>query len=137
MDEAANWLRMEDEGFFELIGPVFYQPSNGTSARFQFRAEPKHRNRNNVVHGGMLMAFADRGMGATSRQSAPARRQATIQLNVQFIREARIGDLVEMECRIVRETRSLVFIEGTITSGDDVVAKASGIWKLIDATPRS
>lgn len=135
MDE--NWISMGSEGFIGLVGPLEYQRCTGGSGRFRFRAEDKHRNRNEVVHGGMIMTFADRALGTTARQEDWSRRQATVQLDVHFVAPARIGTLIEAECRIVRATSSLTFVEGTITSEGMTVAKAQGIWKIIMRDPAS
>lgn len=129
MDEAAEWMRMDDDGFIGLVGPVFHRPFTGPVGHFRFQADPKHRNRSGFVHGGMLMAFADRALGSTARQMDPARRLATVQLDVHFMSPGRIGDTVEMECRIVRTARSLVFLDGTITARETVLATARGVWK--------
>jgi uncharacterized protein (TIGR00369 family) len=130
IDELGEWLEMEDPGFIGLIGPIFYRPLAGGMGRFRFLGEPKHQNRNGVVHGGMLMAFADRSLGFTARQNAPDRKQATIQLDVHFIRPARIGQTIDMECRIVRETRSLAFVDGVLTVDGETIATARGVWKI-------
>jgi uncharacterized protein (TIGR00369 family) len=125
-----DWIRMDDEGFIGLVGPVFHRPFGDGVGRFRFEAAAKHRNRSGVVHGGMLMTFADRALGVTARQCDPGRRQATVQLDVHFIRGARIGRIIEMECRVIRETRSLVFVDGTIFDAEGVIATARGVWKI-------
>jgi acyl-coenzyme A thioesterase PaaI-like protein len=42
-----------------------------------------------------------------------------------------VGDFVEMDCEVVRKTRSVVFMRGTLTVGGRIVATADGIWKLL------
>ncbi len=86
------------------------------------------------MHGGMLTAFADRALGTTARQFNPALTLATVQLDVHFLQPARIGETVEMDCQVIRETRSLVFLDGTISGGSGAVAMARGVWKRIEST---
>ena len=38
---------------------------------------------------------------------------------------------VDMECKVVRETRSLVFMDGSMSTSDEIVATARGIWKVV------
>jgi acyl-coenzyme A thioesterase PaaI-like protein len=76
------------------------------------------------------MTFADRALGYTARQGDMARRQATVQFDMHFVRPAKIGQTVEMECRVIRETRSLVFVGGELIANGDIVANAKGIWKI-------
>jgi len=137
MDEPTDWIALDDEGFFALIGPVYQLRASGPTARFRFLAEPKHANRSHFVDGGMLTAFADRALGATARRSDPALRVATVQLDVHFLQPARLGDVVEMDCQIIRETRSLVVLDGTMATSRGAVALARGVWKLIPVTPES
>ena len=62
---------------------------------------------------------------------------ATVQLDVHFLQPARIGETVEMDCQVIRETRSLVFLDGAISTSGAAVAMARGVWKLIAATPQA
>ncbi len=134
VNKLTDWIKMDEEGFFGLIGPVYHLQLGPRTARFRFFAEPKHANRGGFVHGGMLTAFADRGLGMTARQSDLSRRVATVQLDVHFLQPARIGETVEMDCHVIRETRSLVFLDGTMSISSSAVATARGVWKIIQST---
>jgi uncharacterized protein (TIGR00369 family) len=127
-----EWTEVEDDGFIGLVGPIFHKPFEGGIGRFRFLGEAKHRNRNGVIHGGMLMTFADRALGMTARQGQ-SRAQATVQLDVHFIRPAMISKPVDIECRVLRQTHSLIFMDGVITCDGELVATARGVWKLIKA----
>lgn len=135
MTAESDWIKMDEEGLFGLLGPVFHLPFCDGTGRFRFTAEPKHRNRLNSVHGGMLMAFADRAMGATARHARAPQRVTTVQLDMHFMRPARIGQTVEIECRVIRQTQSLLFIDGSLCSEGQVVATARGLWKSLRAAP--
>jgi acyl-coenzyme A thioesterase PaaI-like protein len=127
---AAGWEVYKDEGFVGLVGPFWSRP-NGDSVRYAFMAEPKHHNRRGVVQGGMLMTFADRSMGMTCWYANEKQPQATVQLDVHFIDAVQIGEFVESKCRVVRRTRSLVFMAGELVVGTRVVATANGVWKTL------
>jgi acyl-coenzyme A thioesterase PaaI-like protein len=127
---AAGWQLDKDEGFIGLIGPIWSRP-NGDSVLYAFMAEAKHHNRRGVVQGGMLMTFADRSLGRTSWYANDRQPQATAQLDVHFIDAVQIGEFVEAKCRVVRRTRSLVFMAGELVVGDRVVATANGVWKTL------
>ena len=134
MTEAQPiWTDIEDDGFIGLVGPISYQPFEDGIGRFRFVAEAKHKNRGGFVQGGMLMTFADRALGMTARQKHAARAQCTVQLDMHFIRTAKIGQTVEMHCRVVRETRTLIFMDGELTCQGEILATARGVWKIIDA----
>lgn len=129
---AAGWepYAHDDTGFVGLTGP-WWTRRDGDTHRFAFLAEHKHHNRRGVVQGGMIMTFADRAMGMTCWYANERQPQATVQLDVHFIDAVRIGEFVEMKCKVVRRTRSLVFMSGELVVGERVVATASGVWKTL------
>ncbi len=136
---AAGWEPYKDEGFIGLVGPFWSRPTKtklGDSVEYAFLADHKHHNRRGVVQGGMLMTFADRSMGMTCWYANEKQPQATVQLDVHFIDAVQVGEFVEAKCKVVRRTRSLIFMAGELVVGDRVVATANGVWKTL-GKPRS
>jgi len=127
---AAGWDPDDDEGFVALVGPVWKRRS-GETDRYAFMAEPKHHNRRGVVHGGMLVTFADRALGRMCRYANAHKPQATIQLDVHFIDAVEIGEFVEAKCRVMRRTHTLMFASAELAVGTRVVATANGVWKTL------
>jgi uncharacterized protein (TIGR00369 family) len=127
---AAGWERYEADGFIGLVGP-FWQRANGDSFRYAFMAETKHHNRRGVVQGGMLMTFADRSMGMTCWYANEKQPQATIQLDMHFIDAVQVGEFVEAKCKVVRRTRSVIFMAADLVVGERLVATANGVWKTL------
>ena len=123
----------KDEGFIGLVGPFWSRPikaEHGDSFLYAFMAESKHHNRRGVVQGGMLMTFADRSMGMTRLYANERQPQATVQLDMT-IDAVQVGEFVECRAKVVRRTRSLVFMSGELVVGDRVVATANGVWKTL------
>jgi uncharacterized protein (TIGR00369 family) len=112
-----------------LVGPIWVR-QDGERTRYGFVAEERHLNSGGVVHGGMLMTFADQALGMTSWAASGDRPQATVQLDTHFVSGAKLGEFVEAECRILRSTRSLIFLAAELVVGERLVATASGVWKL-------
>jgi acyl-coenzyme A thioesterase PaaI-like protein len=134
VDPAADgWQPYTDEGFIGLVGP-FWTRGEGDSHQFAFLAAPKHHNRRGVVQGGMLMTFADRSLGMTAWYANERKPQATVHLDVHFIDAVEIGEFVEARCKVVRRTRSLIFMSGEFVVGSRVVATANGVWKTLGKT---
>ncbi len=132
-DPAADgWEPDEDAGFLALVGPIWRRKS-GETDRYAFVAEHKHHNRGGVVHGGMLMTFADRAIGRACRFANAHQPQATVQLDMHFVDAVEVGELVEAKCRVVRRTRALMFASAELTVGLRLVATASGVWKTLGA----
>ena len=134
-DPAAHgWEPYTDEGFIGLVGP-FWTRMEGETHLFAFTAQPKHHNRRGVVQGGMLMTFADRALGMTAWYANERQPQATVQLDVHFIDAVQIGEFVEARCKVVRRTRSLLFMSGEFVVGPRVVLSANGVWKTLRRKP--
>ncbi len=133
IDPAAHgWEPYADEGFIGLVGPFWTRPQDGSDTPlFAFLAAPKHHNRRRVVQGGMLMTFADRSMGMTCWYANEKKPQATVHLDVHFVDAVQIGEFVEMHCKVVRRTRSLIFMSGELMVGARIVATANGVWKAL------
>jgi len=127
---AAGWETYGDDGFVGLVGP-FWMKKEAESYRYAFVAEPKHHNRRGVVQGGMIMTFADRSLGMTAWYANEKKPQATVHLDVHFIDAVQIGEFVEMTARVVRRTRSLIFMSGELVVGKRTVATANGVWKAL------
>ena len=133
-DPAAHgWETYGDDGFVGLVGP-FWMKQDCEGYRYAFAAERKHHNRRGVVQGGMIMTFADRSLGMTAWYANDKKPQATVHLDVHFVDAVQIGEFVEMKARVVRRTRSLIFMSGEITVGERVVATANGVWKALGKT---
>lgn len=127
---AAGWAPYSEPGMTELVGPLWHR-SDGELPRLGFIAGEKHGNRRGIAHGGMLLMLADHALGMAASQSQGRQPQATIQLNVQFVSSAEVGDFVEVDPEVVRRTRSLVFMQGVMRVNTRTVATVTGIWKII------
>jgi acyl-coenzyme A thioesterase PaaI-like protein len=94
-----------------------------------------HGNPNGVVHGGVMMAFADHGLSMIAWEAAERTPCTTIQLNTHFLDAIHPGEFVELRGEVTRKTRGLVFVRGVIgvrshdTQRD--VGAVDGIWRVL------
>ena len=102
----------------------------GETPRFAFVMQPKHHNRRGVLQGGMLMTFADRSMGMTCWYANGKQPQATVHLDVHFVDAVHVGEFVEAKCKVVRRTRSLIFMSAELVVGERG-GTANGVWKTL------
>jgi uncharacterized protein (TIGR00369 family) len=122
----AGWTMSKPIGFGEVAGPIWRQGD----ARFGFVVEPKHLNFVDIIHGGMLTTLADQAMGMTAYRATGGKPHATIELNIQFVGAARLGEFVEAHCEVVRLTRAIIFMQCKLLVGTRPVANATGFWKI-------
>jgi acyl-coenzyme A thioesterase PaaI-like protein len=93
-----------------------------------------HANPQGVLHGGILMTFADHGLSLLAWEAAQRAPCTTIQLNSHFLAPVMPGDFVELHGDVTRATKGLVFVRGIISVGDRDVAAVDGIWRVLRAT---
>jgi uncharacterized protein (TIGR00369 family) len=130
-DPAVHgWELVSNTPFGDLVGPIWKRET--PQLRWGFVVEPKHLNRSGNLHGGMLMTFADQSMAMTARAATKVKRHATIELTTQFIGAVQLGQFVEADARVVRATRSVIFMEVKMFVGDRIVVSANGIWKVLE-----
>ena len=128
--KADGWSEVEATGFIQLVGPLWERAVEGVH-EYALPTADKHHNRRGLVQGGVLMTFADRTCGMTARYVTGKQTMATIQLDVHFVESGQIGDLLISRPRVVRATRSLVFINTEVTVGKRCIATANGVFKIL------
>ncbi len=102
--------------------------------RYGFLTGPEHVNPQGVLHGGMLMTFADHGLSMLAWEAAKRAPCTTIQLNTHFLAAVTPGDFVELRGEVTRATKGLVFVRGVMAVGDRDVAAVDGIWRVLQTT---
>ncbi|MEH6526526.1 MAG: PaaI family thioesterase [Sneathiella sp.] len=127
------------EGFEEVIGAAPFANRNGpyyekkiddeVSIR-AFRAAEKHLNGVKLVHGGMLMSFADSAL-ARGVIRATGRRCVTIKMNSEFLSPARAGDWIEAHVEVIKSTKTVVFVRGELKVGRRTIFKADAIFHYV------
>jgi len=116
---------------FEIhLGPVYESGENG-ARRFVLPIDERHVNMRGVIHGGMLMTFADLALGQAVWDATDRVPSVTINMQTQFLKPARVGDMIEVLPELIRKTRSLIFMRGDFKVNGKTIFSASSIWKLL------
>lgn len=128
--KSDGWTIVETSGFLHLIGPLWQRLVDGHH-EYALVTEDKHHNRRGLVQGGVLMTFADRTCGMTARHVSGKPTLATVQLDTHFVEAGKIGEVLISRPRVVRSTRSLIFITTEVTVEKRVLAMANGVFKIL------
>jgi uncharacterized protein (TIGR00369 family) len=117
--------------FYNSVGPMFTRYSGGRLT-FGFRVLEKHVNAAQIAHGGMLFTLMDMqmGLGASVDTGVPG-FVVTVNLTTDFLAPARIGQWVQAESRIVKQTRSLIFSDGTLQVDGEIILRANSVLKAM------
>lgn len=122
-------LMPQRSGFSRAMGP-WYEKREGERTTLGFRVGEQHINRLGIVHGGMMMAFADVVLGEAARR-VTGRLSVTMRMAVDFIGPGRLGEWIEGAGEVVRSTRNLVFVNARLWRGRHTLMTASGVFNFI------
>ena len=123
-----KWGFKDETRYTAFLGEMIVR-REGDRARVRMTPERRHSNLANVVHGGAMLGFIDVSLFAAARSFGliTAGTAVTLDLNTHFIGGGRIGEPLEAEVELLRETGRLLFLRGVVLQGDrEVVAEFSG-----------
>ena len=115
----------------KYLGGLDLKKINDADYEFTVEVKEMHLNTGQIAHGGFLSTIADTGMGTAAHQVAGDRRCVTINLNLKFITAAKLGEKLNGKVKILKKTKTLVFINCEINNAKDIVVSASGTWKIL------
>ena len=124
-DESAahpgwrSWGPSDPTRFNTLLGPMLYRVDGGI-VRVRITPEHRHSNVQDTVHGGALLGFIDVALFAAARGFGviEAGTAVTLDLNTQFIAAGRVGEPIEAQVELLKETGRLLFLRGLVVQGD-------------------
>lgn len=101
------------------------------SARLSLPVEPHLTNSLGTVHGGVIMSLLDVALCTAARTLHPESTGViTIDMSTSFIGGG-TGEVLLAEARVLRNGRSLIFVEGEARNADgSIVAKAIGTVRV-------
>ena len=120
-----------NQGFMKYLGGLDLKKIDDTKYEFSVKVKEMHLNTGKIAHGGFLSTIADTGMGTAAHRVAGDRRCVTINLDVKFISAGMLSDNLKGVVKILRKTRTLVFINCEISNDKGIVVFAAGTWKIL------
>jgi uncharacterized protein (TIGR00369 family) len=120
-----------NQGFMKYLGGLDLKKIDELNYEFLTEVKEIHLNTGKIAHGGYLSTIADTGMGTAAHAVAGDRRCVTINLDIKFISAAKLGEKLNGKVKILKKTKTLVFINCEIKNVKDVVISASGTWKIL------
>ena len=124
MEEASST-------FAKHIGGLVVKKINDSNYEFYAEVKDINLNTSKIAHGGFICSIADTGMGNSAHKAAQNKRCVTISLDVKFISAASLGEKLLGKVKIQKKTRTLVFVTCEISNSKNIVATASGVWKIL------
>ena len=118
-------------GFMKHNGGVMFKNISDTEYEFKSTIGENHLNAAGITHGGYLSALIDAGAGTAAHRAADNAPCVTISLDLKFIGASKIGDEIIGQVKILKKTRTLVFLFCELKCNDKVITSASGVWKIL------
>lgn len=122
-------LKLDAGPFADANGPLFIR---NTDQALGFEVRREHCNPVNSCHGGWLSAFLDMQMPLIAIRDHDIRDRflLTVSLSLDYLAPAPIGAWVEGSATVLRCTKSLVFIQGLVSSSQVLLMRGSGVYKI-------
>lgn len=91
-----------------------------------------HTNSRGFVHGGLISALADNAMGLScGHRLGDGARLVTVNLTLDFLASAQIGQWLEFDTIFVKPGGSLCFAQAFVTADGDPCARANAVFKVV------
>ena len=122
-------------GFMKHNGGILFK--NVTEKEYEFKStvNENHLNAAGITHGGYLSALIDAGAGTAAHRSSENSPCVTISLDIKFIGASKLGDEIYGNVKILKKTKSLVFLFCELKCNNKIITSASGVWKILKIKP--
>ena len=124
-------------GFMKHNGGVLFKNISETEYEFKSTVNENHLNAAGITHGGYLSALIDAGAGTAAYRAADNAPCVTISLDLKFIGASKVGDEIIGNVKILKKTKSLVFLFCELSCNNKIITSASGVWKILKIKPSS
>ena len=95
-------------------------------------AQAAHTNSRGFVHGGLISALADNAMGLScSHRLGGEASLVTVNLTLDFLGSAQIGQWLEFTTAFVKNGGTLSFAQAFVTADGQPCARANGVFKVM------
>ena len=118
-------------GFMKHNGGVMFRNISESEYEFKSVINENHLNAAGITHGGYLAALIDAGAGTAAHRSAQNAPCVTISLDLKYIGASKIGDEIMGYVKILKKTKTLVFLFCELKCNNKVITSASGVWKIL------
>ena len=122
-------------GFMKHNGGVLFKNISETEYEFKSTVNENHLNAAGITHGGYLSALIDAGAGTAAHRAAENAPCVTISLDLKFIGVSKVGDEIIGNVKILKKTKTLVFLFCELSCNNKIITSASGVWKILKIKP--
>ena len=118
-------------GFMKHNGGVMFRNISENEYEFKSVINENHLNAAGITHGGYLAALIDAGAGTAAHRSVQNAPCVTISLDLKYIGASKIGDEIIGHVKILKKTKTLVFLFCELKCNNKIITSASGVWNIL------
>ena len=119
-------------GFMKYNGGLLFKEISKNEFEFKTTIKENHLNTIGITHGGYISSIIDSGAGTGAHRAANNSPCVTISLDIKFIASTKLNDKIFGFVKILKRTKSMVFLICHLKSNKKIIASASGIWKILN-----
>ena len=136
MSDSQNFEQISiNPGFMRHNGGLLFRNISEHEYEFKSTISENHLNAAGITHGGYIAALIDAGAGTSAHRSAKDAPCVTISLDLKFIGASKVGDEIRGNVKILKKTKTLIFLFCELKCQNKIIASASGIWKILKIKP--
>ena len=118
-------------GFMKHNGGILFRELSKKEYEFKTKINKNHLNAAGITHGGYLSALIDAGAGTSAHRAANGAPCVTISLDIKFIGASKVGDEITGFTKILKKTKTLIFLFCELKCNDKIITSGSGVWKIL------
>ena len=118
-------------GFMKHNGGLLFKEISENEYEFKTTIEENNLNTAGITHGGYIASIIDSGAGTGAHRAAKSSMCVTISLDIKFIGTSKLGDEIVGFVKILKRTKSMVFLVCHLKNNEKIIASASGVWKIL------
>ena len=113
-------------------GGLLFREISINEFEFKTIVKENHLNTIGITHGGYIASIIDSGAGTGANRAANNSPCVTISLDIKFIGTTKLNDEIIGFVKILKRTKSMIFLICHLKSKEKIIASASGIWKILN-----
>ena len=117
--------------FMKHNGGLLFREISKNEFEFKTTIKKNHLNTAGITHGGYIATIIDSGAGTGAHRATNNSQCVTISLDIKFIGATKLGDEIIGFVKVLKRTKSMVFLICHLKSNKKIIASASGIWKIL------
>ena len=118
-------------GFMHHNGGLYFREISENEYEFKATIKEFHLNKREITHGGFICSLIDAGAGTAVYRTTGQKSCVTVSLDIKFITPSGKEDELIGNVQILKKTKSMVFVNCNLKKKDQLIASATGVWKVM------